>query len=361
MHCAFEGCVKRLGELWFDSKFSNKRFSISDLVAVVDYRLCSIKPPHYVARRPRSIKQHFSHWKASEFKNWGLYFTLPVLQDVLYDEYLEHYKLFLLGIYMFCQEKVTDDMINLGEKCLNEFVKRYEELYGIKYMTCNVHSLKHLHLIIRRFGPLWTTSCFLLEDLNGKLKAMVRGSKSPHLQIVSNLNMYMVVYTYKNNWLKDSEEAREFCDSLLAAKKKLKLKNIGRLLFAVGSSSRILSHNIIRLLVEQNWQNKNIFVFLKFYKNDILYTSQNADINKKTESFYVKYISGNTIGLGSVQNYIKLSDCTCKKLCSCPGKSFAVLKKIEIENPYSVNLNDGTLSFIHRVINISKETVLVDT
>ena len=43
-------CVKRLGELWFDPKFSHERFSISCFVEIVDHRIYSIKLPSHVAR-----------------------------------------------------------------------------------------------------------------------------------------------------------------------------------------------------------------------------------------------------------------------------------------------------------------------
>ena len=74
MHCVFEGVVKKLGDLWFNSQFSEKSFNIAHLIDVVDNMLLSIKPPSYIKRRPRPIKSHFKYWKASEQKYWFFIF-----------------------------------------------------------------------------------------------------------------------------------------------------------------------------------------------------------------------------------------------------------------------------------------------
>ena len=45
MHCVFEGIVKKLGELWFDTKYASENFNVSNLIDVIDSKLYSIKPP----------------------------------------------------------------------------------------------------------------------------------------------------------------------------------------------------------------------------------------------------------------------------------------------------------------------------
>ena len=165
MHCVFEGVVKKLGELWFNPKYVSEIFNISNLVDVLDEKLCVLKLSSFVARRPRPIKTHFSYWKASELKNWFFYMSVPALYNILPSEYFEHYKLLVLAVYILCKQNITNEMINFAETLITEFLLRFETLYNIKYMTCNVHSLSHLTNIVRRLGPLWTTSCLPLEDI----------------------------------------------------------------------------------------------------------------------------------------------------------------------------------------------------
>uniref|UniRef100_A0ABD2W1U7 Transposase domain-containing protein n=1 Tax=Trichogramma kaykai TaxID=54128 RepID=A0ABD2W1U7_9HYME len=215
MHSAFEGVARKLIELWFDPKFKNEKFNYSSLVEVVHQKLCSIKPPSSFARRPRSIKLHFAYYKASELKSWCLYYSIPVLRGILPDEIINHYAYFVYGIYTLSKASISHREINLAEKALNEFSSRFPKIYRLRDMSCNLHSIRHLPEIVRCLGPLWVTSYFALEDINGKIKSFVHGSMKPELQIVFNLDMYVKVHTLKYEWLKNDSAASEFCKTLI--------------------------------------------------------------------------------------------------------------------------------------------------
>lgn len=362
MHCVFEGVAKRLGELWFDAKYADEDFSIYNLVEVVDYRLCNIAPPSYTARRPRPIKTHFCHWKASELKNWFFYYSIPVLAGILPDKYIDHYKLLVLAIYLLSQQSVSRSMINLAETLLREFCSRFESLYGLRNMSCNLHSLRHLPEVVRRTGPLWTTSCFPLEDLNGKLKALSHGSNSPHLQIASNLNMYIIVYTLRNEWLKENSDAFNYCETLSNPMKRLKLTRIDESLYIVGSISKLNTNESQQIMNSNNLPGTNIFLFKKLYKNKMLYSSLADQKNKKTKSFFVKYEAENSIShLGAIQKFIRVTNCECKKFCDCPGMYFAIIKRFNHVNPFYVNIPEQvTLNFIHQCTDDSETIEIIN-
>ena len=186
-----------MGELWFDKKYSNEDFNLSNLIEVIDNKLCAKKPPSYISRRPRPIQSHFAYWKASEQKYWFFYYSLPTLNGILPEDYLNHYQYLVQAVYLLFREKILNEMINLADNLIFEFSSRFQLLYGDKHMTCNVHSIRHLPEVVRRLGPLWTTSCFVLESVNGKMKALVHGSKKPELQIMFNLNIHIKVHTLK--------------------------------------------------------------------------------------------------------------------------------------------------------------------
>lgn len=348
MHGAFSGNAKRLMELLFDQKFSDEPFSMSNLVDVVDYRLCNIKPPLNTQRRPRPIKTHFSLWKTSEFKNWTLYYSVVVLNELMDKDYFDHYMYFVLSIYMLCQEKVTNEMVNKADELLREFVSRFEHLYGEKYMSCNLHNLRHLPEMVRRFGPLWTTSCFPLEDINGKLKAMVHGSKAPHLQICSNLNIHITVYSLKHIWLKQGSVGYNFCEKILSSKKQLRLTSIGQFLFIVGTVKKLPNHQSIELSLKYNLVDKNIFSFERLKKSKIIYTTKLYSRDKKNASYVVKYLNQNESLIGVIDKFIRLTECDCKKCCECPGTHWALIKKLDIHCPFRINLN-SILYFIHEL------------
>lgn len=177
MDYIFVGLIKALLKLWFDVLYANERFSVFHLIDVVDKRLIELLPPEFFQRRPRSIKEHLKSWKASELKNFCFYFSLPILEDILHRDYSEHYKLLVLGVFLLCRPSTSGEMINNASRALNEYVSRFENLYGLRHMSSNLHSVLHFPQTVRDLGPLWVYSCFPLKDPNGKIKNLVHGSK----------------------------------------------------------------------------------------------------------------------------------------------------------------------------------------
>uniref|UniRef100_A0ABD2W8M7 Transposase domain-containing protein n=1 Tax=Trichogramma kaykai TaxID=54128 RepID=A0ABD2W8M7_9HYME len=355
MHNSFEGVTKKLIELWFDQKYSGELFNFSNLVDIVDEKLREIKPPSNFARKPRSIKEHFVYYKATEFKYWCLYYSIPVLQNVLPDEFLDHYKLFVFGVYTLSKEKVSREDVNLAEKSLDEFSSRFESLYGIKHMSCNLHSSRHLAEIVRRLGPLWVTSCFVLEDFNGKLKSFIHGSMKPELQIVFNLNMYIKVHILKYEWLKKDSMTSEFCKNLLNPKKRLKCTKIDQNLYAVGIAFKPKKDKFKNILMSLNCLERNVHFFKKIYKKNILITSESAHKDQKTESHFVTYKNECSVNFCKIINFMRVTNCYCEKLCSCLGETYALVQKCISSNPLSTPLLDCTLNFIYECSGFSND------
>jgi len=66
---------------------------------------------------------------------------------------------------------------------LREFVSEYQDLYGAINMTLNVHLLLHIPEVVRKNGPLWAISNFCFESGNGRLRALVEGTRGVVSQI----------------------------------------------------------------------------------------------------------------------------------------------------------------------------------
>ncbi|CAG5078015.1 Protein of unknown function, partial [Cotesia congregata] len=169
MHCIYLGITKKLMSLWFDSKYHSENFSMRDHIAAIDKKIKSIKPPNFSVRLPRSVSD-FKYWKASELQCWLLYYSVAVLDSIMSKAHYDHHMLLVLGVSLLNQSSVSQGMIQLASKVLNEYVSKFENLYDRKYLTCNLHQLLHLPDDVMNFGPLFITSCFPFENLNGILK-----------------------------------------------------------------------------------------------------------------------------------------------------------------------------------------------
>lgn len=63
MHCVLLGVSRLLLQLWFDTHHHKEVWYLGGQRAVVDSRLCKIKPPSEIQRTPRSIQTTVKFWK----------------------------------------------------------------------------------------------------------------------------------------------------------------------------------------------------------------------------------------------------------------------------------------------------------
>ena len=125
-------------------------------------------------------------------------------------------------------------MLEYADRLLTEFVNRYDVLYGDKFTSCTLYLLLHLKETVRDFGPLWTSSCFPFEDINGKLKCFVHSSRHPELQICSAISMLLSMSILRHNNLVPNTPPYEYCNQLSKAKKKMMLTPLSERISSVG-------------------------------------------------------------------------------------------------------------------------------
>ena len=107
----------------------------------------------------RHLHTDRKHWKASEFRSFLLYYSLPLLHNVVPPEYFIHLSLLVFSTRKLLSSSVSHTDLDVAEKFLAIFCEKYKELYGDQEMTINVHSLLHLTEVVKDLGPLWAYSC----------------------------------------------------------------------------------------------------------------------------------------------------------------------------------------------------------
>jgi len=143
------------------------------VVKKVDISLLHQTPLHDFSRAPRSIDKHRKYWKASEQRNFLLYYSLPILASILPLFYFHHYSLLVSAIHILLQEKVITEQVDAAEVMLQDFYQLLPELYGETSCTLNAHSLTHLAMFVKLWGPLWTHSLFGYENMNGHITSLI--------------------------------------------------------------------------------------------------------------------------------------------------------------------------------------------
>ena len=94
-------------------------------------------------------------------------------------------------------------------------------------MVFNVHIIRHLPETVLNFGPLWTTSLFSFESMNGVLRSFNPVGRKPLVQIAKRCELfYNAHYGRFADYI--SEEIRTFCNDLFDSKdcKQKRPKNV---------------------------------------------------------------------------------------------------------------------------------------
>lgn len=185
----------------------------------VDELLLQIQPPHDLYRIPEKISTK-KVWKATNWKSWLLYYSLPILSKFVLSiskEKIEHYALFVISIHTLLKVEITEEELIQCEKYLLIFVGKFQIFYGIEKMTFNVHILLHLVRSVRMTGPLWATSAFPFERNIFSLKNLVNGTKSIEHQIATkSLNKIAYQVAPLNPHL--ANNVVEYCKNIFSTK-----------------------------------------------------------------------------------------------------------------------------------------------
>ena len=282
MHCVLEGVTKWLMEKWFASCNHRSPFYIGTSVRQVDTNLLHLCPPHDFSRAPRSIQKHRKYWKASEFRNWLLYYSLPLLCNVLPPLYLHHYSLLVCGIHILLQSKLTLVQVQAAEEMLNDFYHMLPELYGPNSCTLNAHSLTHLTKYVRLWGPLWVQSLFGFESMNGHIVSMIHSRRKIAEQLSFSIDICHTVGILSDKLLDtESDRTLSFLGPLSSNMMRKNMSPIIPGVYAVGYlRSSSLTNNEISAISELTHESTRLFprettLFKKVYiHGTLMYTNE---------------------------------------------------------------------------------------
>lgn len=183
MHSVLLGVVKQLFNIYLNKAGP---WNIKHHISEIDKLLSNIRPLQSFNRMPRPLSQ-LQYYKASEYYNLLLFYSLPVLKSYLPEKYFHHFMLLVVALFTLLKDCIRNDELQEADAMLQLFVKQMSPLYSDRDLTYNVHQLLHLVLSVRRWGPLWATSAFRFENENGFIAKSVHGTKHMGQEIVNNL------------------------------------------------------------------------------------------------------------------------------------------------------------------------------
>ncbi|XP_008205076.1 uncharacterized protein LOC103315891 [Nasonia vitripennis] len=159
---------------------------------MIDDRLTQILPPCEITRTPQSVN-NLKQWKASEFKNFLLYNSVPVLKDILPSAFYKDWTEFVYAIHVFDSDSIGGEEYEQASRAIIHFVNNTETLYGKELMKYNVHLMLHVPQAVKDFSALWAWSAFPYESYNFILRNMLQSSQAILQQICKSYLRFQTI------------------------------------------------------------------------------------------------------------------------------------------------------------------------
>lgn len=164
LHTLYLGVFKKFCSLVFSKSKIDRRqkWSLFNKINSIDQGLASVKIPTTTSRRFRSIKD-IKTFKANEYRSLMHQGSTVLLRGML-PKYRRHFALLLSAVNIASKDAIEVCDIKLVKELLDQYVKEWQKIFGLRYMSSNVHSLLHMHESIEFLGPLYMYSTFNFES-----------------------------------------------------------------------------------------------------------------------------------------------------------------------------------------------------
>ncbi|KAK3929738.1 Peroxisome biogenesis protein 19-1 [Frankliniella fusca] len=308
LHTFYLGVIKHLISFWFDAKSHYEPFSIRKYVGTVDKRLKVVKLPNFIESATSSIENNLAHWKGKDFLNWAHYISIPILDDILPDKYLEHYVDLINCLQLLQSSSIPPSDLLACDKVLKNYVKQFENLYGTRHMSMVFHLLQHLVFVVNNLGPFKNLSCFPYESLNGDILKMIHGTRYVETQLASGCFLIRKLPRRLENL--QEEKVKNFCERMLHPSKRLKiLEVIDSEVLSVGTYQEIKNDDIPETTCLKNFLHSHKKPVLKSFKKlkqkHLLFVARSYKRCVRTNSFTCSFMFKGKKMYGAIEVFVK--------------------------------------------------------
>lgn len=296
MHSVYYGVVKTLFHYWFKL---NGEQSLKSKINEIDERLLSITPPKSLKSDPRSITC-FKNWRAHEFQNFILYYSLFVFYEIMDDKYYNHLKLLVISLVTLSMRIIKKDNLVHVENVLFKFVSNLKILYSEQILTSSFHELLHMSDLTKHFGPLNVTCLFQYEEVNRKISSFIKGKDLIGEEFIKIFTVAQYLTKMSNYIYKKDDNIRSYFEKHLIIKTSNRIETNFSIKYT-DKFIKIQDQSIRNAIYEfNNTHVKTIFITKKV-------KFKNIKINTKSRSkrfFNSCVMDKSTSSIGLIQNIV---------------------------------------------------------
>ncbi|KAE8738535.1 hypothetical protein FOCC_FOCC015979, partial [Frankliniella occidentalis] len=192
------------------------------------------------------------------------------------------------------------------QKELDTFVRQFQELYGERHMTINIHNTLHLCFVVNNLGPMRCFSCFPFESLNGEMLKMIHGTKYVQIQLA---NCAYLVLSFPNEISNlECPLVQDFAKNLHHSHQKVKLLEcVSPNVYAAGNyiDLKNVHVDVINSLRLAGKDPPSCIFFNKLKIGSNLFVAQTYKRATKTASYLVSYNSNSSKRYAIILYFVK--------------------------------------------------------
>ncbi|XP_074095725.1 uncharacterized protein LOC141525232 [Cotesia typhae] len=292
MHALLLGVVKQHTEILLSSFGEEYYVGNPNQLEAINKKLLDFKHPSCITRSPRQLTER-DMWKATEWRSWLLFYSVICLKGILPQKYVNHLALLVEAVCILLSNKITNDDLKIAETLIIKYVIYYQEYFGEKSMTYNVHLLTHIPHSVFNLGPLQFHNTFIFENENHFLLLLQKSPNNISIQIARRYLFKKALLPLKNK-INLSEEFFKFCEKNLTGHLKNTFEVNGCIL--IGKGKKYVLNSKERRIVNRSDECKS---FNRFIYNSTRYTSKTYRLCQKINDSVVLLKDGK---VGIIQN-----------------------------------------------------------
>jgi hypothetical protein len=192
MHLACIGVMKRILNRLKSSKKAEVKCHLScSYQEILNERIVAFSHcvPSEFSRKMSGGLNSVAFWKATELRLFLLYAGIVVLEGITAQPFYRHFIKLCVAMRILLSNNQLENT-KIAQQLLKQFVESSIKLYGLSFISYNVHCLLHLADDYVKWGPLDNVSCFSLENYLGTcVKGCLSGKNKPFEQLCCHLSI----------------------------------------------------------------------------------------------------------------------------------------------------------------------------
>lgn len=174
MHSLWLGNVRKAISANIYGKYKLQRMSARKM-EIVNSRMLNLAMfcPSDFNRRPQKMSA-FCAFKATEFRQIALYTAPSIFKNVFEDDPYKHFLLLHVVSRLLVSKATSPEKLSFCQKALETYVTLCEVIYGLQFLSYNIHCLLHLVSDVENLGDLESFSAFAYENSMPEFRKLIR-------------------------------------------------------------------------------------------------------------------------------------------------------------------------------------------